>query len=244
MTATRNWRFLLRPRWIAGHLLVLVVAVAFVALGFWQLSRNDQKHAKDAAAKAAYAAPAPPLGTGVTSPAGTRVEATGTYDAAGEALLRNRVRNGNGGYDVLTPLILDDGTAVVVDRGWIAQNEVDSGRADLSPPPGTVTVRGPVGTTSPLRPDDTVDERAGRLALPRVDVRRIEQDADYDLRDVYITAQFQDPAAPTGVPALPTPPPSDDVNHLEYAFQWFAFALIPLVGWPIVLWRVARRQPE
>jgi cytochrome oxidase assembly protein ShyY1 len=40
---------------------------------------------------------------------------------------------------------------------------------------------------------------------------------------------------------LPEPPPSDDVNHLEYAFQWFAFALIPLVGWPIVLWRISRK---
>jgi cytochrome oxidase assembly protein ShyY1 len=29
---------------------------------------------------------------------------------------------------------------------------------------------------------------------------------------------------------------------MQYAIQWFAFALIPLIGWPIVLWRIARRQ--
>jgi cytochrome oxidase assembly protein ShyY1 len=153
------------------------------------------------------------------------------------------VRDGQGGYDILTPLVLDDGTAVIVDRGWVERSQVDSGRSDLTPPSGPVTVRGTLGTTSPLQPDDTVDERNGRLALPRVDVDRIRRDATHDLRNVYLTAQSQDPAPANNVPALPTPPPSDDVNHLEYAFQWFAFALIPLIGWPIVLWRISRKPP-
>ena len=39
--------------------------------------------------------------------------------------------------------------------------------------------------------------------------------------------------------------PPDQVNHMQYAIEWFAFALIPLIGWPIVLVRIARRQqPE
>jgi surfeit locus 1 family protein len=243
MTTTRTRTFLLRPRWLAGHALVALLAVAFVLLGIWQLDRNDEKHAKDAAAKAAYAAPAPALGVDSASAAGTRVEAAGTYDAAGETLLRNRVRDGAGGYDVLTPLVLDDGTAVLVDRGWVPRNTVDNNRADLRPPAGTVTVRGLVGDSRPLEDDDSVDERAGRLSVPRVDLARIQEGIAYDLRDVYITAQYQDPAPIDGIPALPTPPPSDDVNHLQYAFQWFAFALIPLIGWPIVLWRTARRPP-
>jgi surfeit locus 1 family protein len=234
-------RWYLQPRWVVGHVLVLLLVVAFVALGFWQLDRNDEKHAKDAAAKAEYAAPAPELAPDEQPQPGTRVQATGTYDEAAETLLRNRVRDGEGGYDVLTPLVLDDRTAVVVDRGWVARNVVDNDRADLAPPSGSVVVRGPVGTTSPLAADDTVDERAGRLTVPRVDLARIQGEVGYDLREFYVTAQYQDPAPTDGIPALPTPPPSDDVNHLQYAFQWFAFAFIPLIGWPIVLWRVARR---
>ena len=49
-------------------------------------------------------------------------------------LLRNRVRDGEGGYDVLTPLVLDDGTAVVVDRGWVPRNDVDRNADSLAPP--------------------------------------------------------------------------------------------------------------
>ena len=170
----RRWSFLLQPKWIAGHLLVLFVAVVFVLLGFWQLHRNDQKHAKNAAAKAKYAAPAPALGPpGTEPPVSARAEATGHYDAGGEALLRNRVHDGEGGYDVLTPLVLGDGTAVVVDRGWAPRNLVEGGSgavdrkpAVLDPPSGTVTVRGPVGESRPLQPEDTVAEQAGRTTLP------------------------------------------------------------------------------
>ncbi len=166
---------------------------------------------------------------------------TGTYDAAGEVLLRNRVRGGNGGYDVLTPL-LADGTAVVVDRGWVACNPAETGRASLAPPAGPVTVRGPISEPRALQADDTVDERGGRTTLPRVDLDRIGQDVSSPLRTVYVTAQWQDPAAVNNGPALPDPPEADDVNHLSYAFQWFAFALIPLIGWPIVLYRITRRD--
>ena len=243
MSGGGRWSFLWRPRWLAGHLLVIVVTVTFVALGLWQLDRDNEKHTKDAAAKAEYTAPAPELAASGTEPAsGTRVEVTGTYDDASEVLLRNRVRGGEGGYDLLTPLVLDDGTAIVVDRGWVPRNTVDKHRDDLRAPTGAVTVRGPVAAPRTLTTDDTVDERAGRLTLPRVDLDRIQQQTDHELRDVYITAQFQDPAPADGVPSLPTPPPSDNVNHMQYALQWFAFALIPLVGWPIVLWRVSRRQ--
>ena len=245
MTRSGRWRFLLQPKWIAGHLLVILLSALFVALGVWQLHRNDEKHEKDAAAKAAYAAPAPELGPAGSEPASdTRVQATGRYDAAGEALLRNRVRNGEGGYEILSPLVLGDGTAVVVNRGWVPRNDIDREINTYPPPKGTVTVRGPIAEARPLEPQDTVSTAGGRTTLPRAALDRMQQDVAYRLRDVYVVAQHESAARTNGLPALPTPPPSDDVNHLEYAFQWFAFALIPLIGWPIVLFRVSRRKPS
>jgi cytochrome oxidase assembly protein ShyY1 len=233
---------LLRPRWVVGHVLVVVVAVSFFALGLWQLGRHEDKQDAEAAARAAYAAPAPDIGAaGATPDVGTRVEVTGRYDAEHEVLLRNRVRDGEGGYDVLTPLRLDDGSAVVIDRGWVARNVAERDAGQLEPPGGVVSVRGPMGASRALESDDIVEERGGRAALTRIDIDRIGQGVPYPLRTVYVTAQWQDPGPVDGVPALPEPPAADDVNHLSYAFQWFAFALIPLVGWPIVLYRVTRR---
>ena len=39
------YRFLLKPRWIAFHVLVLALMVTMVNLGFWQLRRLDERRA-------------------------------------------------------------------------------------------------------------------------------------------------------------------------------------------------------
>jgi len=232
---------MLERRWVAGHITVIVLVVIFVALGVWQLARDHHKQQLANAARAAYAAPAPDLTSSSAAPAaGARAQATGTFDPAHEVLLRSQVSNGNDGDDVLTPLRLRDGTAVLVDRGWIPTPGVVPISAPA--PAGTVTARGLVHTSSPLSPQDSVATVDGRLALPRVDLTRAARGLPYPLRPVWIEAQSLDPAAPAGAPQLPQPPPPDQVNHMEYAIEWFAFALIPLIGWPIVLARRARRR--
>lgn len=221
---------------------MLVTSASFVMLGFWQLGRHHDKQEARDEATAAYAAPAPDLLGGNAVEADTRVSVTGTYDATGEVLLRNRVRDGDGGYDVLTPMRLADGSGVLVDRGWVSRAAVRRGLDDTAPPNGTVTVRGTVHDSRPLEAADPVEQQDGRTTLPRVDLDVIGEPLTYDLRDVWITAQWQHPAPAAGDPTLPDPPESDDVNHLSYAFQWFAFATIPLIGWPIVLRRRTRRR--
>ena len=48
------------------------------------------------------------------------VTATGRFDTAHEVVARRRTNaDGEVGYHVLTPLVLDDGRAVLVNRGWI-----------------------------------------------------------------------------------------------------------------------------
>jgi DNA-binding transcriptional regulator of glucitol operon len=42
--AAASFRFAWRPRWVAGHVLVLAAVVAMVLLGRWQLTVSDRKH--------------------------------------------------------------------------------------------------------------------------------------------------------------------------------------------------------
>jgi cytochrome oxidase assembly protein ShyY1 len=221
-------------------MLVLLVAGAFVALGIWQLARHHEKQTKVRAAKAAYAAPAPDLSAVTDPPApGTRVQVTGTYDGSHEVLLRNQVRGDEIGTDVLTLLRLSDGSAVFVDRGWVASD------ATAAPPPSRdVVVRGIVRESRPLGAQDEVREVAGRVSVPRVDLDRLAaiDRVGVALHHVWIEARFQQPSPPANAPKLPKPPPPDQVNHLQYAIEWFGLAAIPLVGWPIVLRRVTRRR--
>jgi cytochrome oxidase assembly protein ShyY1 len=234
---------LLRPRWVAGHLLVLVLSAAFIALGFWQLSRNHHKQSLVRAARAAYAAPAPDVTRNpVTAPLGNRVQLSGRYDPAHSVLLRNRVHGGKDGNDILTPLLLDDGSGVIVDRGWVAA--VGDGRAPVTTvtPTGPVVVRGILHPSSTLSAQDTVTSSGGQLALPRVDTGRINLALSYQLLPRWVEAQSQTPPPEAGAPALPQPPPPDQVNHMQYAIQWFSFAAISVIGWPVALISIARRR--
>ncbi|MDQ1457380.1 MAG: surfeit locus 1 family protein [Actinomycetota bacterium] len=232
---------LLRPRWVAGHLLVLVLSAGFIALGFWQLARNHHKQSLVRAARAAYAAPAPDITRNPVVAPGNRVQLSGRYDPAHSVLLRNRVHGGKDGNDVLTPLLLDDGSGVIVDRGWVAA--VGDGRAPIAgvTPTGPVVVRGILHRSSTLSAQDAVTSSGGQLALPKVDTGRINLDLSYQLLPRWIEAQSQTPAPAAGAPALPQPPPPDQVNHMQYAIQWFSFAAICVIGWPVALISIARR---
>ncbi len=87
----------------------------------------------------------------VLSPSGTVAEddewrlvtATGTYDTDNTVVVRYRTRDGQSGVDVVVPLVTADGTALLVDRGWMASENQGASPTDLpAPPAGEVTVEG------------------------------------------------------------------------------------------------------
>jgi surfeit locus 1 family protein len=238
---------LLRPRWIAGHLLALVLTTAFVAAGIWQIARNGEAHRKLQEVKAAFAAPAPAISTvDVTAGAGTssRVTATGTY-VGDDALLRNQLRGSASGSDLLSTLRLDNGTAVIVDRGWFSLDRLVAGSLDTNRPQGVVTVRGILQPVNALRPGEQVQVQDGLASLPRVDLAHFGGSGGGKLLPAYLVAQSISPAPAADAPALPKPTSNAEVNqvdHMSYAIQWFSFAAIAVIGWPIVLWHFTRRR--
>jgi cytochrome oxidase assembly protein ShyY1 len=232
---------------LAGHLLAMFMAALFVSLGIWQVARHHHKQELVEKERVAWAAPAPDITT-IDSDAvddtddETRVEARGTFDGEHETVLRGAVRKGVAGVDVLSPLRLADGTAVLVDRGFIRASP-ESGVTTDPPPTGTAVVHGVARPSSKILYDDTIDRLVdGRLAVPRVDLTKIGQTIPYPLIPIWISAQAIEPAPRGNAPELPEPPPPDPVNHMQYAIEWFALALIPLVGWPIALRRYARQR--
>lgn len=260
------YRFLLKPRWILSHLIVASVVVLFVALGFWQLNRLDERRSTNTEVEAAEAQPAMPVAELVPAgPSATADEVdavdyrlasvTGTYRADQQVLVPNRTYASAPGYWVLTPLVQADGTGVVVNRGWIPFSYTEEGPwTDFDPPAGTVAVTGMV------RPPQVRDSGAlvggpqdaadGTLrSLARVDVARLQQQVDEPLYPLYVNLEVQAPAqdtaaGPTGAPLpVPVPRPTlDEGPHMGYAAQWFFFALLALIGYPLTLRWYARRR--
>ena len=72
-----------------------------------------------------------------------RVTLNGTYVADESVVIRYQTRDGASGVDIVTPLRTEDGSSVLVDRGWMRTGNVGSDQVDApAPPAGDVTVVG------------------------------------------------------------------------------------------------------
>ena len=119
--------------------------------------------------------------------------ATGTYADDDTFVVENRTFNGASGGWVLTPLVLADGSAIVVNRGFLGFD-----RAGVIDPPaapsGEVVVEGVLleserrGRFGPTDPDDGTLE-----VLARVDLERVAEQVDYDVLPAYLQRTSSEP---------------------------------------------------
>lgn len=251
-----RYGFLARPKFIAFTIGMAALVVLMVNLGFWQLRRLHERREANAQVTEHVAEGAVPIGTLLTpkstgedvSDAQWRlVTATGTYDPTEQVLIRNRSLDSNDGYHVVTPLRMADGSAVLVNRGWIPL-EQQAGKAPAVPaaPTGVVTVTGRVRTTQQKgRYFSPADPPTGRLSeLYRVDVPRIGQQVPYHLLPAYLELTATQPPTTSNQPVLIALPELDDGPHLSYAVQWFFFSACAIVGWVLAIRRSARQRQQ
>lgn len=214
--------------------------VLFVAAGLWQHDRMRQKQALRAQVDAAARqAPVPLPSTSDWSAWRYRpVLASGTFDAAHQILLDNRLHQGRPGYHVLTPLVTADRRAVLVDRGWVAAGATRSELPAVPPPAGTVTVAGRINQPPPafleLAPDTVRGAVWQNLDLARYAAATglavlpviVEQTAPVDATDTLVRDW---PAPDLGVE-----------KHMIYMTQWFAFAALAAGLWGYFTFRRRR----
>ena len=86
-------------------------------------------------------------------------QASGRYDDAHQVLLDNQLRNGQPGYHVLTPLRSSDGSAILINRGWVALGESRQVLPVLAAPPEPVTITGRLA--QPAQPGLRLGDAAG-----------------------------------------------------------------------------------
>ena len=218
---------LLRPRWILGHLLAAGAVVGFIALGLWQLDRYAEKSELRDAVAAGQALPPVALDEAEEG-SFRRVVTVGTYDGGLQTLVL-RSRSGVSGYHVLTPLVTDDGVAVLVDRGWIPLDTPVP-----TPPQGIAKAS---GVLWPAEEGSWVPSRLPEV-VRRIDPEILRQFAPYPLRSDYLVLE-PDPV-PEQYPIAADPPGIGLGPHLGYAGQWFLFATVVAVGYPLLLRKRAR----
>lgn len=222
-----------QPKWIAATVVVVGLAAVFVRLGVWQLDRLEERRQANAvgeqrldAEPAEFSLLLEQAGD-TTSLEHRRAIVHGEFDVAEEVLIRSQVELGQAGFHVITPLVRDDGSAVLVNRGWVPIT-MDTPPVEAAPDPGAHTLEGWVHLTQ-TRPTLGQEEPEGDLdVLNRVDIDRIGDQTPYELAPVYLVATGES----GGDLPVPVDPPdfTDEGPHLAYAIQWFGFAAVGVIG--------------
>lgn len=226
-------------------ILALAVSAGCVRLGFWQISRLRERQARNALVVARMERAPVPV-TSIEADTGVRFSrawAEGRYDFSNEFVHATRTRQGSPGVHIITPLLLDgsEDTAVLVNRGWVYSPDgmrVDLERwreADTARVEGFVEefveATGPVST--PSAPE----------ALRRLDLDSLRARLPYAVLPVILVQQRDSALAAAGkVPARVEPPPLTEGPHRSYAVQWFAFAVVGVVGTSLVVVRDVRQR--
>ncbi len=243
---------MLTPRWILLTVLVAVAVAVMVRLGFWQLARLSDRRASNAQMMARQGQE--PLDAGsldhlradqaqVPESIWREVRVTGTYRSEDQVLVQ-RSNNGAPGFWVVTPLLTQEGVAVAVNRGWVPITVGDGGDPrTYSAPAGEVTVTGLVQAPEQERAVQEAGPGGARLSvLSRVDLGRMSGQVPYALVPIWVLMGEQQPAQDGPLPMLVLPPPPDDGPHLNYAGQWFIFATLTVVVFPMAVRRAARSR--
>lgn len=239
------YRFLLESRWLRLIAAAVVVAAGCVVLGLWQFDRLGERHDRNDLIRRNLSAPPVPLDdvaqVGRDLPAAQEwrtVRVQGRYDVRHQLLVRNRVLDGANGYYVLTPLVTQAGPALLLNRGWVPAGDTARTLPEVpTPPTGVVTV------VARLRPSEPAADGAAppRGQVRRIDVAAIAEMLPYDVYGGFGLVIEERPAPAPAPRRLPAPEVAEG-PHLAYAFQWFVFGVIAVVGVALLARREARER--
>lgn len=227
-------------------LCALLMFSGFCALGVWQIERrawkldliqrvNERVHAP------AVAAPEPQDGSGINRERDEyrHVRVSGSFLPDKVTLVQAGTKLGTG-YWVMTPLRRADGTVVIINRGFVSQDDGKAAAGGARTPSGTVTVTGLLRLTEPggglFR-----DNKPTRNRWYSRDVKAIA--AARGLNGSKVAPYFIDAGRPRGGPDIDVPTgevrnwPVDGLtvihfhnSHMIYAITWFSMALLVLLS--------------
>ncbi len=230
--------------WVVTLAALLGVAVT-LSLGRWQLGRAAEKQAWQASIDARAQLPViDARGLAGMPDSGEllhrRVEAVGQWVPEHTVFLDNRQMNGRPGFFVLTPLRMDKGSTVLVQRGWAPRNFEDRTRVpQVATPAGLVRVQGRIAP-APSKLYDMGEAGTGAIRQ-NLDLAQFRAETGLAL----LTVSIQQTGASGDGLTRDWPQIDSGVDkHHGYAFQWFGLgALITLLYvWFQIVKRYKRRS--
>ena len=215
---------------LLGFVMSVLGVIFFSSLGIWQVNRALEKQALQDEVNAHQQQTALELARFNGDFAGqiyVPVNAYGKFDQQHEILIDNEIHEGKAGYHVLTPLILEDQSAILVNRGWVPLGQSRDVLPEINTPQDDVVIHGmiapPKSKPALALTDDSV--KPGKVWL-FLDMQKYENITGLKLLPVVILMDKQDQYG------FIREWPAYDAKiwmHVGYAIHWFVFALAVVV---------------
>lgn len=172
----------------------------------------------------------------------------GHWDHAHTMIFSPRVREGVHGVHVITPLVRENGSTILVDRGFVSKDKIEL--LAQNQPEGEVEVLGMIRTSQP-RNRFTPDNEPEKGTWYWTDVDAMAQHAGGDaagVQPVFVEEIFEGHAGEAatlldkGAPIGRTPTVDLRNSHLSYVITWYSLSALTAVMFGRVLMR-RRRSP-
>lgn len=211
---------------------LLFSVVVFSLLGIWQVQRLfwklDLIARVEARVTAAPVSPPPPSQWPTVDAEDfeyRHVQVTGVFDHGHEALVQAVTERGPG-FWVMTPLRIQDGFSILINRGFVPPDKKDAETRQSGAPRGTITVTGLLRISEPgggfLRANDPdADRWYSRDVAAIAAVKGVGEHAPFFI-DADATAN------PGGLPVGGLTVVRFHNSHLVYAATWFSLAAMAL----------------
>ena len=218
---------MIRFRPLPGMTLWAVPALAvLIGLGFWQVQRLHEKEALLTTIAERMAAPETPVDRVLSLPVPEmewrRVSAQGRFLHDKEAYVYATEFDLGLGVHVLTPLVIDNGGTVLVDRGFVPLSSKAPETRETGQVEGDISVSGIVRLEGERNLFTPAADEGQRMWYWR-DIDGIARTLGLMLRAPVVIVADQ-PANPGGLPRFAGYRVDIPNNHLQYALTWFGLA--------------------
>jgi surfeit locus 1 family protein len=203
--------------------------VVMVMLGNWQLSRAQEKEARQEQLNRLSQQPVISLPTTLIKLEDyqfRKVEVHGTYVPSHTIYLDNKINQGRAGYQVITPVKLGESSMhVLINRGWVAAGRTRSELPNIPTPSSRITVSG-IANSPTMRTLELSTETVSGQVWENLHLDRYRKTTGLTLQPLVI---LQENDVKDGLVRQWSRPDSGASRNLGYAFQWFSMALAVLI---------------
>ena len=221
-------------RWWLPTIAVIAGVIFLAWLGLWQLDRLEQRRAFNQFIasrwdQAPFDLTAGNLPGDINELEYRRVALNGEFDYTNQIVLKNQNLNGMPAVNLVTPMRLGDGRAILVARGLVPYSESTPEFWPKFVEPADTQIVGMLQESQTLAGAKLPE--GAQIEWFRIDLEAIQRQLPYELLPVFVT-QLPEPGRKyTALPYREVPFTIEEGNHFSYAIQWFMFAAILGIGY-------------